>query len=87
MPVAATVTTPLQLAGVDVLALVFSLPAATMTTAPRARAVSIAACVVLSQAPVPPRDRLSTRAGVAFAGMPLTLAPEAHRMPSAMSEV
>jgi hypothetical protein len=70
-----------------VLASTLSLPAATTTTAPRERALLIAFCVVLSQAPVPPSDRLSTRALLALAGTPVTVPPEAQTMASAMSEV
>ena len=84
---AAIVTTPLQLAGFEFEAFWFSLPAATITEAPRLRAVSIADCVVDPQAPPPPRLRFSTSAGLALAGTPLTDPPAAQMMPSAMSEV
>ena len=46
----ATVTTPEQLAGVELEAFMFSLPAATITEAPRERAELMAFCVVVSQA-------------------------------------
>ena len=39
------------------------------------------------QLPVLPSERLITRAGLAFAGTPETLPPEAQTMASAMSEV
>ena len=85
--VAATATTPAQLAGLKFAALAAELPAATTTTAPRAMAPLTAACVVVSQAPPPPSDRLITRAGVALAGAPATVPPEAQVIASAMSEV
>ena len=79
--------TPAQLAGELVETSVFSLPAATTTTAPLARAVLIAFCVVVSQALRPPSDRFSTRAGVGLTGRPATLPPTAQTIASAMSEV
>ena len=85
--VAATVTTPVQLAGLKFNASELLLPAATTTTVPRPRASLIAVCVDESQPPEPPRDRLITRAGVGLAGSPETLPPEAQMMPAAMSEV
>ena len=85
--VAATVTTPAQLAGLELLALMFSLPAATMTTVPRERALLIAVWVVVPQAPPPPSDMLITRAGLALAGTPLTVPPDDQMIASAMSEV
>ena len=87
LEVAPTVTTPLQLAGEVLLASRFSLPAATMTTAPFARAALMAFWVVMPQAPPPPRDRLITRAGVAFVGTPATALPAAQVMASATSEL
>ena len=85
--VAATVTTPVQLAGVKPAVSELLLPAATTTIVPRPRASLIAVCVEESQLPVPPRDRLITRAGVGLAGSPETLPPEAQMMPAAISEV
>src|SRR5689334_6604469 len=84
---AATVTTPEQFAGVSCDALWFSLPAATMTLAPRERAELMAFCVVVSQLPMPPSEMLSTLAGFAFAGTPDTVPPDDHTIASAMSEV
>src|SRR5690606_7514123 len=81
------VTTPLQLAGLELDALVFSLPAATTTTVPLERAVLIAACVVDEQEPPPPSDMLITSAGYGFDGTPVTEPPDAHTIASAMSEV
>ena len=69
------------------LALALALPAATTTTVPRLRAVLMAFCIVVPQAPLPPSDRLITRAGLGLAGTPVTVPPEAHTMPSAMSEL
>ena len=43
--------------------------------------------LVLSQLPLPPKDRFSTLAGFGLAGRPLTVPPEAQIMASAMSEV
>src|SRR5687767_1719679 len=85
--VAATVTTPAQLAGVKPLALAFELPAATTTIVPRDRAPSMAFCIEMPQEPEPPRLRLMTSAGVWLAGTPLTLPPEAQTTASAMSAV
>ena len=85
--VAATVMTPLQLAGVKPLELAFELPAATTTTVPRERAPSMAVCMAMPHAPEPPRLRLITSAGVGLAGTPLTLPPDAHTTASAMSAV
>ena len=50
-------------------------------------ATLLAFCVVVSQAPMPPSEMLSTLAGFAFAGTPDTLPPELQMMASAMSEV
>ena len=75
--VAATVITPLQLAGLDVDAFLLEFPAATITTAPSPVAVLIAACVVNKQEPEPPRLRLSTRAGLGLEGAPGTAPPAA----------
>ena len=85
--VAATAMTPMQLAGELLETSVALLPAATTTTAPRAVTSLTAFWNVVPQAPVPPRLRLSTRAGVGLAGTPGMLMPAAQRMPSAMSEV
>ena len=63
------------------MALSLSLPAATTITVPLARAVLMAFCVVVSQAPEPPSDMLITLAGLALAGKPETLPPEAQMMP------
>ena len=79
--------TPEQLAGEKPEALALLLPAATTTTVPRLRAELMAFCDVVSHAPPPPSDMLITRAGLALAGMPETVPPEAQMMPSAMSEV
>jgi len=43
-----------------------SLPAATTTVVPRARASSKTCCEITSQEPEPPRERWSTEAGVAL---------------------
>src|SRR5262245_36463843 len=86
-PTAATVTTPLQLAGEKFAALALLLPAATTTEVPRERAELIAFCVVVSQAPPPPSDMLMILAGLALAGTPDTVPPDAQMMASAMSEV
>src|ERR1044072_2374513 len=83
----ATVTTPEQFAGESSEAFRFSLPAATMTDAPRERAELRAVCVVVSQAPSPPSVMLITFAGFALAGTPETLPPDTQMMASAMSEV
>src|SRR5512147_1349592 len=83
----ATVTTPVQLAGVALEAFMFSLPAATITEAPRERAELMAFCVVVSQLPVPPSEMLITLAGLALAGTPDTEPPDTQMMASAMSEV
>lgn len=77
----------MQLAGLLLLALVASLPAATTITVPRPRAPVIALCVVVSQAPVPPSDMLITCARVAIAGTPDTVPPDAQTIASAMSDV
>jgi hypothetical protein len=63
------------------------LPAATTTTAPFARAAVMARWLVASHVPLPPSDRLSTRARFGLAGTPLTVPPEAQIIASAMSEV
>ena len=86
-PTAATVTTPVQLAGEKFAALALLLPAATITDAPRERAEVMALCVVESQEPPPPSEMLSTLAGLAFAGTPDTEPPDVHTMASAISEV
>src|SRR5262245_66393658 len=75
---AATVITPAQLAGVKLAALAFELPAATTTTVLRLCATLIAFCDVKSQAPLPPSDRLITRAGVGLTGSPGTEPPGPH---------
>ncbi len=79
--------TPLQLAGVKPEALALLFPAATTTTVPLARAVSMAFWVVLPQEPPPPRLILMTCAGLLLAGAPGTEPPEAQMIPSAISEV
>src|SRR5690554_5761871 len=84
--VAPTVMTFWQFAGVKYEVGDAEFPAATMTTEPRARAPSIAACVAGEQVPGPPSERLRTFAGVAFAGTPVTEPPEAHVMAAMMSE-
>src|SRR5689334_1120573 len=83
----ATVTTPEQFAGASCEALWFSLPAATMTLAPRERAELMAFCVVVSQEPMPPSEMLTTLAGLAFAGTPETVPPVTQMIASAISEV
>ena len=62
----ATVTIRAQLAGHDALTPVDSLPAATTRVAPLALASSKTRCETASQSPVPPKDMLSTEAGVGF---------------------
>ena len=84
--VATTLTTPEQLAGVDVDRGADSLPAATTTVEPREVAKSIALANVDEQRAVPPRDRLITFAGFGLSGTPETLPPAAQMMPSEMSE-
>ncbi len=84
--VAPTATTLLQLAGLALETLVLSLPAAITRVVPRETAPLIAAWVVLPQAPLPPRLRLIASAGLALAGTPLTVPPEAQMIASAMSE-
>ena len=88
-----TAMTPEQLAGEPMLDML-SLPVATTTTDPAARAASIALCSVesLGQEPTPLRLRLMTRAGAALSGRPIAAhvvppggAPEAQRMASATS--
>ena len=86
-PVAATVTTPLQLAGANWLASKLLLPAAAITTVFLLRAAFMAFCNVVLQAFAPPKLILITRAGVGLAGTPVTLLPLAHKIPSAISEV
>ena len=85
MVVAATVMTPMQLAGLKLEALPFELPAATTTTAPSAIAAFTAFCPAALQPPLPPRLRLSTRAGLALIGRPATAPPAAHTIASLMS--
>ncbi len=82
-----TATTPAQLAGVDPDTSAPELPAATTTRAPRPTASVIAVCIVASQAPDPPSERLRILAGVALTGTPGTLPPAAQRMAAAMSLV
>ena len=62
-------------------------PADTTTTLPRDTAPSMAVWKVELQEPPPLRDRLITSAGVALAGTPDTVPPDAHVMAAAMSEV
>ncbi len=87
MLVAATLMTLLQLAGLKPAASALLLPAATTTVVPRATAPLIAFWYVLEQVPLPPSDMLITSAGLALAGTPATLPPEAQVSPSTMSEV
>ena len=54
---------------------------------PRPTAPSIAVCIVALHEPLPPRLRLITSAGLALAGTPLTLPPEAQTIASAISEM
>jgi hypothetical protein len=79
--------TPEQRAGVkpEVFALLF--PAATTTTAPRAIAAEIAVASAMLQELAPPRDMLTTRAGVGFVGTPEMVPPDAHVIPATMSDV
>ncbi len=79
--------TPLQFAGVKPEASELLLPAATTTTVPAASAELIAFWLAVSQGPVPPRLRFSTRAGLGLAGTPGTDPPEAQTIASAMSDV
>ena len=60
--------------------------AAITRVVPRETAPLIALCIALPQAPPPPRLRLMTSAGFAFAGTPLTVPPDAQITASAMSE-
>ena len=62
------------------------LPAATTTVVPRLRAPLMAACVDVRHEPAPPSDMLITVAGVALAGTPATLPPDAHSIAASMSE-
>src|SRR6185436_9918518 len=73
--------------GLEFCAFCLSLPAATTTTVPRARAELIAFCIVVPHGPVPPNERLATRAGFGFAGTPATVPPAAHTRPSEISDV
>ena len=86
MSLAATAITLLQLAGEAPDTLTLSLPAAMTSTVPRDTALLIAFWEVVPQEPLPPRLRLMTLAGVALAGTPLTLPPEAQMIASEMSE-
>ena len=85
--VAATAMTFWQLAGTEVDTFVLLLPAATPTVVPRPTAALIAFWYVAEHEPPPPSDMLMTSAGVALAGAPLTVPPDAQVIPSAMSEV
>ena len=85
--VAATVTTPVQFAGVKLDASALLLPAATTTTVPRVRASLMAVWLAVPHPPLPPSDILITRLGVGFSGTPGTVPPEAQVMPATMSEV
>jgi hypothetical protein len=85
--VAATATTPLQLAGDVPDASLAELPAATTTTVPRAVTSLTAFWKALPHGPDPPRLKLTTRAGFALAGTPATAMPEAQRIASTTSEV
>ncbi|KRA14875.1 hypothetical protein ASD69_18540 [Lysobacter sp. Root604] len=77
----------LQPAGEAPLTSILLLPAAATTMEPLATAVLTAACQVgvSEQGKSPPSERLITSAGLALAGAPATLPPEAQTMPSAMS--
>ncbi len=86
-PVAATVTTPAQLAGWAFAASTLELPAATTTVAPTAVMSLMACCCVVLHAPLPPRLRLRTAAGLGLEGTPATARPADQRIPSTMSEV
>ncbi|MNV86946.1 hypothetical protein D3C71_1810210 [compost metagenome] len=86
MRVAPTATTLAQLAGRKLDALEAELPAATTTVVPRDTAPLIASWYSASHAPPPPRLMLMTSAGLALAGMPATVPPEAHVIASAMSD-
>ena len=89
--------TPSQLAGepmveAPIAGAAPSLPVATTTTAPAARAALMADCMKLGQVPEPLRLRLMTRAGVMLVGTPSAAqvplsgcAPDAQRMASAIS--
>ena len=76
-----------QLAGLKLAASEALLPAAITTTEPRLTAPLMAFCIVAPHVPLPPRLRLRTRDGVAFAGTPATVPPDAQMMASAISEV
>ena len=86
-PVAATVITPVQLAGLKPEASALLLPAATTTVAPTATTSLMANCSADRQARLPPRLMLSTLAGFGLVGTPVTARPAAQRMPSTMSLV
>src|SRR5512135_1149995 len=77
--------TPAQFAG-EMRAVSPSLPVAATTTEPAAIAASTASCMNDGQVWLPPRLRLMTRAGVAFAGTPGTGSPADHLIASAMSD-
>ena len=87
LPVAATVTTLAQLAGVKLVASALLLPAATTTVVPTATMSLMADCWVTPQAPDPPRLRLMTAAGLGLVVTPATARPAAQRIPSMMSLV
>src|SRR5688572_13657004 len=85
-PTDETVMTSLQLAGEKPAASAEELPAETTTLVPRPFAAVYAACSATLHAPPPPRLRLMTSAGVALAGTPATVPPEAHVTASMMSD-
>src|SRR6185503_9951301 len=85
--VAATVMTPAQLAGWNPEALALEFPADTTTVVPRLLAELIARRYVCEHVPLPPRLRLMTLAGLALAGTPRTVPPDAQTIASAMSEL
>jgi hypothetical protein len=86
MSVAATVMTPLQLAGLNPLASALLFPAATTMTAPAEVIALMAFWKDMLQVPDPPRLIFSTLAGLGLNGTPETDKPAAQRMPSTMSE-
>src|SRR3712207_6773801 len=87
MSVAATEMTPAQLAGAGRAASTPRLPAATTTGTPRETASLIADCSTGGHCTSTARLRLTTVAGVGFAGTPGTAAPTAQEMPAATSEI
>ena len=84
---AATAMTFEQLAGLELETFSAEFPAAITTVAPNSTAVLIAAWLVLSHAPPPPKLKFNTSAGYGFVGTPVTLPPAAQIIASAMSDV